>query len=353
MAANELRETSESVTKHERDYRYFLEQSAKVISESRQITIAGTESLSISAQRAVLELAMLVGASIHSSISDGGGLSSFLLQNQGLSTATLGEISDRCDTIVFWDIDPNDLPPKLIPKYFGDRKIVFVSNRDQSDFEIDSSGNFITCSLEDATTYLGCLLSDKTGALPDSKECTLQSVFEKSNHLAVFATFSRITSDTLPHFSLVNRAVLKKNREGSRAYLLNLEKALNHTGAIQVNAAHTGFCDNMDYSAGYWRQHWSDISLSSLLRREIVDTVVVFCGQNQRCISELISKHSNINWILFHSVPFDQPLRAIQIEIAALGIDDSGDVLRMDEVMIPVPATAASSRPRQRVLRPT
>ena len=69
------------------------------------------------AQRAAVALADLLRATVDSATSDpaAGGL--LAAQRRGRATATLGEIRNRADVLLFWGVDPNQRYPRFLSRY--------------------------------------------------------------------------------------------------------------------------------------------------------------------------------------------------------------------------------------------
>ena len=119
-----------------------------VISDDRQATaktisgklksanaplIVGLNHLTTEAQQMAWRIADTVGATIDVTLSKSNRASIYSMQRQGKITATLGEIANRSDLIVFWFCDPITTHPRLIQRLTQSpsackKRIVFVGN---------------------------------------------------------------------------------------------------------------------------------------------------------------------------------------------------------------------------------
>ena len=69
------------------------------------------------AQRAAVALADFLGAAVDSATSDAAAGGLLAAQRRGRATATLGEIRNRGDVLLFWGVDPNQRYPRFLSRY--------------------------------------------------------------------------------------------------------------------------------------------------------------------------------------------------------------------------------------------
>src|SRR5262249_3955285 len=79
---------------------------AAVLRVARSPLIYGLSRSNTDGQRAALDLAELLGATVDTTAARGHAPSIVALQEAGESTCTLGEVSNRADLVVFWGSDP-------------------------------------------------------------------------------------------------------------------------------------------------------------------------------------------------------------------------------------------------------
>ena len=86
--------------------------------------------LSCEAQRAAVALADALGATVDSLTSDTVLPSVLAAQERGRAAATLGEIRQRADVVVFWGVDPADRYPRFTARYAPEPVGLHVGGRD-------------------------------------------------------------------------------------------------------------------------------------------------------------------------------------------------------------------------------
>lgn len=130
-----------------------IARSAAVLSNATHPLIYGLSRSSTEGQRAAVELADRLGATIDTTASLCHGPSIMGLQAAGESTCTLGEIRNRADLVIFWGCDPAVSHPRhaerysvfptgeFIPAGRAGRTIVMIGRRDQvHDWRLDGDG---------------------------------------------------------------------------------------------------------------------------------------------------------------------------------------------------------------------
>jgi formylmethanofuran dehydrogenase subunit B len=120
-----------------------MARAAEILRGADNPLIYGLSRSSTDGQRAAVELADLLGATIDTTASLCHGPSIMGLQGAGESTCTLGEIRNRADLVIFWGCNPAVSHPRhaerysvfpvgeFVPDGRAGRKVVMVGNRDQ------------------------------------------------------------------------------------------------------------------------------------------------------------------------------------------------------------------------------
>ena len=119
--SDEVRVRGESVTVEEA-----LDAAAELIGGARRVLVYLAPDITCEAQRAAVALADRLHAvvdNITSSTAAGGTLAA---QRRGRPTASLGEIRNRADLLVFWGVDPADRYPRFLTRYAPDPEGIFV-----------------------------------------------------------------------------------------------------------------------------------------------------------------------------------------------------------------------------------
>ncbi|KXS47649.1 MAG: formylmethanofuran dehydrogenase subunit B, partial [Halanaerobium sp. T82-1] len=98
--------TSPMINGEESTYQEVIEKAAEILKNSKNPLIYGLSSTTAEAQKNAVKLAELSGANIDSTSSVCHGPGTMAKQLVGMITATLGEIKNRSDLMVFWGANP-------------------------------------------------------------------------------------------------------------------------------------------------------------------------------------------------------------------------------------------------------
>jgi formylmethanofuran dehydrogenase subunit B len=85
--------------------------------------------LTTQAQRAAIALADQLGAAVDGATSDSAAVGILVAQRRGRAGATLGEIRNRADVILFWAADPRERYPRYIERYVAAGSATHVTGR--------------------------------------------------------------------------------------------------------------------------------------------------------------------------------------------------------------------------------
>ncbi len=116
------------------DYDEAISKAAYILKNSKNPLIYGLSSTTAEAQKTAVKLAELSGANIDSTSSVCHGPGTMAKQLVGMVTATLGEIKNRSDLMVFWGANPVEAHPNHSKRYTMLSEGLFKKNR--SDREV-------------------------------------------------------------------------------------------------------------------------------------------------------------------------------------------------------------------------
>jgi formylmethanofuran dehydrogenase subunit B len=106
-----------------------LDAAAALVTANGRPLVYLAPDLSCEAQRAAVALADALGASVDSITSATALPAVLAAQERGRATATLGEIRQRADVVVFWGVDPNDRYPRFSSRYAPEAPGLHVAGR--------------------------------------------------------------------------------------------------------------------------------------------------------------------------------------------------------------------------------
>lgn len=265
-------------------------------------------------------------------------------QRRGRATATLGEIRQHADVIVFWGVDPGERYPRFTARYAvgpsarAKRTIVAVDvgashGPKDADFRV-------TLAAADEVDALGVMRATVGGRDVDAQK------FGPAGELArrmMQARYAAIVADGEPGPTVIidpDRAealvALAQALNGpTRCALSTLRAGGNRSGADAVLTWQTGFPFAVDFAEGIPRYR-PDAGAHALLAADEVDAALVVGASPTlpRPVAEGLSGKPVAVVGPRASVATFRPVVAIDTGVA--GIHEGGTAFRMDDVPLPL-----------------
>jgi formylmethanofuran dehydrogenase subunit B len=352
-----------------------IEEAAQILAKARFPVIYGLSDTTCEAQRQAVAIGDMIGGNVDTTTSVCHGPSGIAFQGIGESTATLGEIRNRADLLVFWGGNPAESHPRLFTRYAvtakgmyvpngrKDRTVVlvdvrrtpsaavadiFVQVKPQRDFEVLWAlralvrGRRVDPGIEKVTGVPLATLEDLASRM---KRCRYGVLFfgmgltmTRGRHFNSGALLA-LATDLNEHTHFVAKPVRGHG---------------NVTGADNVVSWQTGFPFGVNLSRGYPRFNPGEFTTVDLLGRGEADAALIIAadpGANfpQRAIEHL----RRIPTIVLDPKPTHTAAHArVAITTATYGISTAGTVYRMDDVSITLRAALPSPYPSdEEVLR--
>ena len=323
----------------------------------RVLVYVGTD-LSSASQRCALGIADLLGATVDSATSStaAGGL--LAAQRRGRATATLSEIRNRADVVLFWATDPSRRYPRFqtryaphptgtqIPNGRSDRFVISVhvgSEKAPSD-----SDESVTLDPGDEIAALSLMRAAVAGNLPGGLTSPLQKAVALVTRLSG-ARYTVLIHDAEPTVEPRNPLrvegliTLAQALNGpTRAALLSLRAGGNRIGAESVLTWQSGFPFAVDYSRGYPRYAPEERGLHRLDKRF---TAVLIVGAGEFDAGTMAAL-ANVPTVIIGPRASQAALPStVTIDTGIAGIHEGGTGYRMDEVPLSLrpPLTATRS----------
>jgi formylmethanofuran dehydrogenase subunit B len=346
----------------ETSYAAALAAAARLLVASRHPLVHMTADLSCEAQRAAVALADHLYAAIDS-VSSSTVLASVLAtQEIGRATATLGEIRNRADVVVFWDVDPARYPrfaERYAPASGGlylpedrRRRLVAVAVGRELWTGADRTVR-LAAEHETATiAALSALLADPArvpgSGAPWTAAATLVENIADGRYLAFVVDAEPAGERPASRADALCRLshALNHRRRGA---VLALRGGGNRTGAEAVMTSAAGYPMAVDFASGVPRYRPHDGSARALLDEHLADAVLVV-GDGVAAGDWLHEAIGDLPCAVIGPSATTGPLASadVAIDSARAGIHEGGTALRMDEVplplrqMLPGPPTAVS-----------
>lgn len=334
-----------------------VEEAARILAEARFPLIYGLSDTTCEAQRVAVSIADMIGGTIDTTTSVCHGPSGIAFQGVGESTASLGEIKNRADMVVFWGGNPAEAHPRLFSRYAvtpkgmyipngrKDRTIVlvdvrrtpsapvadiFIQVKPRSDFEVLWAlralvkGKKVDPSIEQRTGVRLAVLEDLATRM-------------KSCRFGALLFGMGLTMNRGRHF---NSGALLALATDLNEYTHWVAKPVrghgNVTGADNVVSWQTGFPFGVNFSRGYPRFNPGEFTSVDLLSRHEADAALILASDPASNFPKPAIEHlRRIPVITLDPKPtMTSQLARVAFTTATYGINVPGTVYRMDDVAI-------------------
>jgi formylmethanofuran dehydrogenase subunit B len=334
-----------------------VEVAAQILAQARYPMIYGLSDTTCEAQRQAVAIADLLGANIGTTTEVCHGPSGIAFQSVGESTATLGEIKNRADLVIYWGGNPAESHPRHFTKYAVTPKGMFIPNgkkdrtvvlvdvrrtpsapvadiliqvKPRRDFELLWAlralvkGRRVDPSVEEIT---GVSLATMQDLVERMKNCRYGVLFfgmgltmTRGRHFNSGALLALATDlNEFTHF------VAKPVRGHG-----------NVTGADNVLSWQTGFPFAINFSRGYPRFNPGEFTAVDLLARGEADALLVISSDPASNFPQAAIEAMRRIPVIVLDPKFSHTaeLARVAFTTATYGINTAGTVYRMDDVPI-------------------
>ena len=323
---------------------------ATLLGAARRPLVYLAPEITSEAQRAAVAIADRLGAALDSptsEIADG----VLATQRRGRAGATLGEIRQRADLIVFWGVDPSVRYPRYTSRYAVDPVGVQAPNGRKSRTVVavdvgpcrgpDSADERVTLAPREEVDALGAMRAAVLGRATGSP--ALGRVEDLARRMAQ-GRYAVIVHDAEPgdpapdadrSEALVALALALNGP--SRCALSSLRAGGNRSGADLVLTWQTGFPMAVDFAPGYPCYRPREGAAVWLARREIDAALVV--GSAAGLPAAVAQGLAAVPAVTIGPGASAAPFKlGVAIDTGVAGIHESGTAFRMDDVPLPLRA---------------
>ncbi len=286
----------------------------------------------------------------------------------GKIAATLGEVKNRADLIIYWGSNPAECHPRHFSKYTLTPKGRFVPNgrKDRTMVLVDvrptpsarAADVFLQIRPGKDFEVLTALRALVRGRPVDATRLAatglgleqLQDLAERMKRCR-FGVFFFGMGLTMTRGKYMNSSAILTLAAELNAYTKFVAMPMrghgNVTGADTVVAWTTGYPFAVDFSRGYPRYNPGEFSTCDLLARADVDAVLVLGADPVATMPGPAAEHLRRVPTIALDCRYSITSQAARVHIttAPTGISTSGTVYRMDEVPLPVRPALASPYP--------
>lgn len=334
-----------------------VEAAAQILANARYPVVYGLSDTTCEAQRQAVAIADMIGANLDTTTSVCHGPSGIAFQGVGESTATLGEIKNRADLVIYWGGNPAESHPRHFTRYSvtpkgmytpngkKDRTVVlvdvrrtpsapvadiFIQVKPKSDFEVLWAlralvkGGKVDPSIEERTGVPLATLEDLAERM---KNCRYGVLFfgmgltmTRGRHFNSGALLA-LTTDLNQYTHFVAKPVRGHG---------------NVTGADNVVSWQTGFPFAVNFSRGYPRFNPGEFTSVDLLVRGEADAALIIASDPGANFPKAAIEHlRRIPVIVLDpKSTHTSQLAKVAFTTATYGINTPGTVYRMDDVPI-------------------
>lgn len=320
--------------------------------------------LTTEAQRAAIAVADQLHAFVDSSTSVTSAEGILAAQRRGRASATLGEIRNRADVVVFWAVDPAVAYPRFQSRYAPNPVGIHVPNgrRDRTVIAIDVGAQRgpddadvrIQMTPDEEQLFLASLRASLGGRTIGGPP-----LVARVNELAARLTRAKYAvvvtdAETLPQKASGRAdaliALTQSLNATTRAALCTLRGGGNRNGADVALTWQTGFPMAVDFARGAPR-YAPENAARSRLASGAVDLALVI-GSTKSLPDVITSALRSVRTIVIGPRASESALDAsIRIDTGVAGIHESGFAFRTDELPLPLRALLPTPRDTASLLR--
>ncbi len=319
--------------------------------------------LSCETHRAAIAVADLLGAALDSVTSTTAAPGVLAAQRRGRTTATLGEIRNRADAVLFWGTDPATRYPRFTTRYVPDPEGLFVpaGRRGRTVIAADIAADH---GPADADTRVAFAADEEVAALslvraalrgraapnakPDSVDARAAALADRLRAFAYVAIV--VDGESAPHRDPRRAEALIALAETlnatTRCALSTLRSGGNRSGIDAVMTWQTGYPMAIDFARGAPRYRPADDAAALLARGEIQVALVV--GAASSVPESIRDGLSHVSCSVIGPRASESPFPTFAaIDTGVAGIHERGTAVRLDEIPLPLrpaleaPAVAA------------
>jgi formylmethanofuran dehydrogenase subunit B len=297
------------------------------------------------AQRLALTLADLLGAAVDTATSETAATGLLAVQRRGRAGATVGEIRNRADVMVFWGVDPAQRYPRFIARYVepagtqvqegrAGRTLVAVNVGSErgpkgADLSLD-------LKLEEEIAALSVMRASLQGHTLEKVAQRIKQAVDIAERLSR-ARYAVLVHDAEPTEQPRNPlrvealiALAQALNGPTRATLISLRAGGNRPGAEAVLTSQSGYPFSVDYSQGPPRYLPTERGLDRLAAGAFGAALVVGSLPVEDRAKAALAK---VNAVLIGPRSSEAPFPAgVAIDTGVAGIHEAGTAYRLDEV---------------------
>jgi formylmethanofuran dehydrogenase subunit B len=328
-----------------------VEQATDMVGRAARPLVLLAPDISCETQRAAIGLSDLIRAAADSVTSMTARAALLAAQEIGRAGATLGEIRNRADLVVFWGVDPAVAYPRFQTRYAPDVAGMFVDGRrsrtviavdvGESRGPEDADGRVTVMPDREGamlTELTASLLAHHRGVSVGGGHVELIQTLTRSKYVALVADGEQAVNAPDSGRVAGLTALTQLLNSSTRCALILLRGGGNRSGADACFTSQTGYPMAVDFSRGYPR-YLPFQSSYERLAAGIVDVTLVVGSMSS--LPDAVLQHLLIPRVVAVGPRASESVVArngIAIDTGVAGVHEAGTALRMDDVPLPLEA---------------
>ena len=333
---------------------------AELLHSARAPLVYLAPDLTSEAQRAAVAIADQLHGFVDGVTSATASAGILAAQRRGRAGATLGEIRNRADVLVFWAVDPARSYPRFQSRYAPDPAGVHVPNgrADRTVIAVDVGSQRgpddadvrIQMTAEEESLFLASLrgyLAGRTlgGASIVARVTELAARLNRARYAVIVTDAESVPEDVATPARRADSliALTQSLNAATRGSLCALRAGGNRNGADTVLTWQTGFPMAVDFSRGAPRYTPEDAALSRLARGAF--DAVLLVGATNALPDAVASAIQGVRTIAIGPRASESAVHAsIRIDTGVASIHESGLAFRTDDIPLPLRAVLPTPR---------
>ncbi len=333
-----------------------INEAAEILVKSKRPLLYGWASASCEVHKKGILLAEELGAIIDNTASVCHGPTGLAVHEKGAPSATLGQIKNRADVIVFWGCNPVQAHPRHMGRYstfakgfFSEkgrkgRKIIVVDVRKTDTANIadeyvevqQGSDYLVVSALRAILAGHADIVPDAVGGVPKEKLVKVVDTLKAAKFGAIFFGMG-LTQSKSRYKNIDNAISLTMELNSFTKYVITpMRGHYNVAGFNQVCLWETGFATAVDFSRGAPYYNPGETAANDVLYRNEVDAAMIiaadaaahFPANSVRQLAKVPVVQVDPHWSATTEIA------NVVIPTAICGIEVEGTAYRMDGVSL-------------------
>lgn len=337
-------------------YEEAIEAAARILVNSRRTLSYGWCSTSCEAISGAIQLAEETGSVLDSTATVCHGPSALAAQEKGAPSASLGEIKNRADMIVFWGCNPIHAHPRHMSRYSSFSKgfftekgrkgrtmvVIDVRKTDTAKLadryvEIEQGSDLLlVTALRSIVNGHEDVIPETVAGIPKAEVIEIAEALKNAKFVCVFYGMGVTQSRSKYKNGDAVSSLISDLNQHTKAVMIGMRGHYNVTGFGQVATWETGFPMAIDFARGYPYYNPGETGANDLLIREEPDAAIIAAADAGAHFPQKAVRHlARIPVIQID--PYANPTTEIAdvvIPAAVVGIEAEGTAYRMDAISL-------------------